>query len=292
MTKYLNNIKEGKMDIKSTLTILLTILLGTVSSTAVAITTTTATALAQSSAISLTDTNTSPTSASALVTNNEVRGQSVSNASGHLATSASFYGFCCQVTNVSAEASWTETFVATAGSTAQFNFFIPGAAIGFNANNSGPLSGGYSVEILLNGVSQFLATADVTTTVGTPKTAADLSLTQTGTILNSTFATGIAQTMVLEGAGYRFDAFGGSLNLSPVTGDNILTYSMSVFVNGPIGETSAVASIGDPLNLSQSPAEGVTFSIDNSTSPVPVPAAIWLFGSGLIGLIGLARRKA
>jgi len=28
-----------------------------------------------------------------------------------------------------------------------------------------------------------------------------------------------------------------------------------------------------------------------SASPVPVPAAIWLFGSGLIGLIGWARRK-
>jgi len=26
-------------------------------------------------------------------------------------------------------------------------------------------------------------------------------------------------------------------------------------------------------------------------SPVPVPAAVWLFGSGLIGLVGLARRK-
>ena len=26
-------------------------------------------------------------------------------------------------------------------------------------------------------------------------------------------------------------------------------------------------------------------------SPVPIPAAIWLFGSGLIGLIGIARRK-
>ena len=25
---------------------------------------------------------------------------------------------------------------------------------------------------------------------------------------------------------------------------------------------------------------------------VPVPAAVWLFGSGLIGLIGVARRKA
>ena len=27
-------------------------------------------------------------------------------------------------------------------------------------------------------------------------------------------------------------------------------------------------------------------------SPVPVPAAAWLFGSGLLGLVGLARRKA
>lgn len=29
-----------------------------------------------------------------------------------------------------------------------------------------------------------------------------------------------------------------------------------------------------------------------NTSAVPVPTAVWLFGSGLIGLIGLARRKA
>ena len=31
-----------------------------------------------------------------------------------------------------------------------------------------------------------------------------------------------------------------------------------------------------------------------STAPsaVPVPAAAWLFGSGLLGLVGVARRKA
>jgi len=29
----------------------------------------------------------------------------------------------------------------------------------------------------------------------------------------------------------------------------------------------------------------------SALSPVPVPAAVWLFGSGLIGLIGIARRK-
>ncbi|MCK4708494.1 MAG: VPLPA-CTERM sorting domain-containing protein [Gammaproteobacteria bacterium] len=28
-----------------------------------------------------------------------------------------------------------------------------------------------------------------------------------------------------------------------------------------------------------------------NASPVPVPAAIWLFGSGLIGLISIARKK-
>ncbi len=29
----------------------------------------------------------------------------------------------------------------------------------------------------------------------------------------------------------------------------------------------------------------------NDTSVVPVPAAVWLFGSGLLGLVGIARRK-
>ncbi len=45
---------------------------------------------------------------------------------------------------------------------------------------------------------------------------------------------------------------------------------------------------------------GVTWSLSASNATtysmtvtaVPVPAAVWLFGSGLIGLIGIARRKA
>ncbi|MCR4347384.1 MAG: VPLPA-CTERM sorting domain-containing protein [Sulfuricaulis sp.] len=39
--------------------------------------------------------------------------------------------------------------------------------------------------------------------------------------------------------------------------------------------------------------EGVTFTSASGQfmSPVPVPAAVWLFGSGLLGLIGVARRR-
>lgn len=34
-----------------------------------------------------------------------------------------------------------------------------------------------------------------------------------------------------------------------------------------------------------------TLSLWGSTAPVPVPAAVWLFGSGLAAMVGLARRR-
>ena len=38
------------------------------------------------------------------------------------------------------------------------------------------------------------------------------------------------------------------------------------------------------------PVVGRTLAID--VAPIPVPAAAWLFGSGLLGLVGVARRRA
>ncbi len=35
-----------------------------------------------------------------------------------------------------------------------------------------------------------------------------------------------------------------------------------------------------------------TYTLTNTTPAVPVPAAAWLFGSGLLGLAGVARRRA
>ena len=39
------------------------------------------------------------------------------------------------------------------------------------------------------------------------------------------------------------------------------------------------------------PSSSFEGSIPPGSQPVPIPAAVWLFGSGLLGLIGLSRRK-
>ena len=48
--------------------------------------------------------------------------------------------------------------------------------------------------------------------------------------------------------------------------------------------------LGDEADLSGGTMQG-TYPISQSISAVPVPAAVWLFGSGLVGLIGVARRR-
>jgi len=37
---------------------------------------------------------------------------------------------------------------------------------------------------------------------------------------------------------------------------------------------------------------GNSYSMTIAATAVPIPAAVWLFGSGLLGLIGIARKKA
>lgn len=83
-----------------------------------------------------------------------------------------------------------------------------------------------------------------------------------------------------------------------------LTYSFSMDTITIVSQTSnsislegtGTASItglddtgGDfTLTLNQN---GQAFSFSSSASVVPVPPAVWLFGSGLLGMVGIARRK-
>lgn len=43
--------------------------------------------------------------------------------------------------------------------------------------------------------------------------------------------------------------------------------------------------------MENGPFPGYNAQFNLTAAPVPVPAAVWLFGSGLLGLVGIARRK-
>ena len=85
--------------------------------------------------------------------------------------------------------------------------------------------------------------------------------------------------------GYQFENLDGSVTGSLAAGQTVTVKSqLFVSLEAPGFETGGAASIGDPLDLSAGAFTG-------NLSIVPLPAAAWLFGSGLIGLAGLARRK-
>ena len=63
-----------------------------------------------------------------------------------------------------------------------------------------------------------------------------------------------------------------------ITGNN---YVLDYFANVPMG--APFEGAGYTLHLEGTITEGV--------AAVPVPAAVWLFGSGLVGLAGVARRR-
>jgi hypothetical protein len=50
----------------------------------------------------------------------------------------------------------------------------------------------------------------------------------------------------------------------------------------------ATVPLGDPSNLG-----GLLYALhlEGVVNPVPIPAAVWLLGSGLLGLVGVARRR-
>jgi hypothetical protein len=64
-----------------------------------------------------------------------------------------------------------------------------------------------------------------------------------------------------------------------------LSNSFAAFVSSvPIGRLEFEGSTGDGWNH----VDDLQVSLN---APVPVPPAIWLFGSGLLGLTGISRRK-
>ena len=76
-----------------------------------------------------------------------------------------------------------------------------------------------------------------------------------------------------------------SFTISGVVGDTIYSYAMGSSLNPEADEYFATHIAGFDY------IDGVTSAKFAGSTVVPVPASVWLFGSGLLGLVGIARRK-
>jgi hypothetical protein len=84
---------------------------------------------------------------------------------------------------------------------------------------------------------------------------------------------------------------GINVYLPPQDGADISDWTeFSITEFAPAGTVSAELFLLH-IQLNDPPVGGKIFWDDVSLAPIPVPAAAWLFGSGLIGLTGIARRK-
>ena len=122
-----------------------------------------------------------------------------------------------------------------------------------------------------------LWTAHSGTTFGPGTYTFDASNAQDGSIMITNVVVGAGQVgghILFNWGGNNdidvvnvWDVAGATYTATDVEGDGVAGYDM---VDGPFVGYSAAFSF---------------------TAPVPVPAAVWLFGSGLLGLVGVARRK-
>ena len=90
-------------------------------------------------------------------------------------------------------------------------------------------------------------------------------------------------------------AFGGSSggNTLPFSITGILGSSLSYFTATANGDTAGDASIFSQIAGTWNLASNGTLTWNAAqVSSVPVPAAVWLLGSGLMGLVGVGRRRA
>ncbi len=88
-------------------------------------------------------------------------------------------------------------------------------------------------------------------------------------------------TPTAANSNFRLDYFSGAFSDDTLPEELVLT---------------SLISRKGTICLAATPCDGSTFQVlfninDIQLVAVPVPAAVWLFGSGLLGLIGIARRK-
>ena len=83
-------------------------------------------------------------------------------------------------------------------------------------------------------------------------------------------------------ANFAVDTSQGIMSCSQTSCSNSSTFTMDYNAHVPLNDASGFGGVAYSLHMT---------GVVGTVSAVPVPAAVWLFGSGLVGLVGVARRK-
>jgi hypothetical protein len=93
----------------------------------------------------------------------------------------------------------------------------------------------------------------------------------------------------ISGGGTTLNLYNGGLDMSGVAPGSAVTL-YGVTGNGSGSGTTTAFSLGSAVfSLAN---DTLTFTGNGGNTPVPLPAAVWLLGSGLLGLAGVGRRRA
>jgi hypothetical protein len=137
--------------------------------------------------------------------------------------------------------------------------------------------------------------------ISTAPDASSIVQAATATLENSALSVGLNGDIKTLNLG-TLDAFGGTSNgiiATPQSSDSNANFYAEGFISGSAigtaaklyGVTANGATAGQLLgyDLGSITFDGSTLAFTGNT--VPLPAAAWLFGSGLLGLLGIGRRR-
>jgi hypothetical protein len=118
----------------------------------------------------------------------------------------------------------------------------------------------------------------------------------------------LTPTYVSGGTTYQYSAGGNTGNVWGSTGPGTAAGSTSLYGNGAdqlgvgLGQTAALYGLTGNGGTGQAQSyllgsleltsAGLLETIGSTPPTTPLPAAVWLFGSGLLGLVGVGRRRA
>lgn len=165
-------------------------------------------------------------------------------------------------------------------------FFNGGAQSITNVN---PSSGTYAANLAqFNANNSYIQNANIGIGLVNPGDTIDISFDMRGTTTNGGSVIAEFYSEVFSGGTSAAEILGGG----PLTGTtNWTTYNFSV-IAGPDVSGGVTLQLGAVCDASAGCVADVFFdNVVVDVAPIPIPAAAWLFSSGLLGIIGIAKRK-